>query len=97
VARTAIGVLTTENRKTWSSLRTTLAEAHKTNAHALQLIDDALFIVCLDDAAPADLAQLCANFLCGTYDLAEGVQVGTCTNRWYDKVSTFILIYICIS
>lgn len=106
VARTSIGVLTTENRKTWSRLRQALAE-DRTNAACLRLIDDALFIVCLDDAAPAregaesqrnsygnasgeDLAALCSNFLCGTYDLREGVQVGTCTNRWYDKVCVHV-------
>ena len=33
------------------------------------------------------LAEICANFLCGTYELDGGVQVGTCLNRWYDKVS----------
>ncbi|KAG1719230.1 acyltransferase ChoActase/COT/CPT [Suillus occidentalis] len=89
VARTAIGVLTTENRKTWSSLRHELAE-DKTNAACLRLVDDALFVVCLDDAAPEDLAALCSNFLCGTYDLQEGVQVGTCTNRWYDKLQIIV-------
>lgn len=98
VARHAIGILTTENRRTWSSLRRTLSE-DCTNADCLRIVDDALFIVCLDDATPSrpvadprhhgheDLAALCSNFLCGTYDLREGVQVGTCTNRWYDKVS----------
>ncbi|KAH7885657.1 carnitine acetyl transferase [Phlebopus sp. FC_14] len=90
VARTAIGVLTTENRKTWSSLRRALAE-DRTNAACLRLVDDALFVVCLDDAAPGeDLAALCSNFLCGTYDLREGVQVGTCTNRWYDKLQIIV-------
>ncbi|KAF9222802.1 carnitine acetyl transferase [Gyrodon lividus] len=106
VARTSIGVLTTENRKTWSRLRQTLTE-DRTNAACLRLVDDALFIVCLDDAAPAregvenqlnrrggetgeDLAALCSNFLCGTYDLREGVQVGTCTNRWYDKLQIIV-------
>ena len=80
VARTSIGVLMTENR---------------TNAACP-------IPICLDPAAPAregvenqcnnsnpngeDLAALCSNFLCGTYDLQEGVQVGTRTNRWYDKV-----------
>lgn len=104
VARNAIGVLTTENRKTWSTLRHTLAE-DRTNAACLSLVDDALFVVSLDDAAPArtdggaqankpgsneDLAALCSNFLCGTYDLREGVQVGTCTNRWYDKLQIIV-------
>ncbi|KAG2116272.1 Choline/Carnitine o-acyltransferase-domain-containing protein [Suillus clintonianus] len=104
VARMAIGVLTTENRKTRSSLRHELAQ-DKTNAACLRLVDDALLVVCLDDAAPGrdgvgvrardsekgeDLAALCSNFLCGTYDLQEGVQVGTCTNRWYDKLQIIV-------
>ncbi|KII91956.1 hypothetical protein PLICRDRAFT_38814 [Plicaturopsis crispa FD-325 SS-3] len=89
VARGAIGVLSTENRKTWSSLRATLSK-DKNNAACLQIIDDALFIVCLDDAAPTNLAELCSNFLCGTYGLQNGVQVGTCTNRWYDKLQIIV-------
>lgn len=89
VARSAIGVLSTENRKTWSALRTTL-QRDKTNAQCLQIVDNALFVVALDDAAPDSLAELCANFLCGTYDLKDGVQVGTCTNRWYDKLQIIV-------
>ena len=84
-ARRAIGVLSTENRRIWSSLRKLLAN-DKNNASCLQIVDNALFIVCLDDAAPDNLADLCSNFLCGTYSLQNGEQVGTCTNRWYDKV-----------
>ncbi|EPQ51919.1 acyltransferase ChoActase/COT/CPT [Gloeophyllum trabeum ATCC 11539] len=89
VARTAIGVLSTENRKTWSSLRTTLMK-ERDNAQCLQIIDRALFVVCLDDAAPDTLSELCDNFLCGTYNLANGVQIGTCTNRWYDKLQIIV-------
>ncbi|EGO19260.1 hypothetical protein SERLADRAFT_364059 [Serpula lacrymans var. lacrymans S7.9] len=89
VARTAIGVLSTENRKTWSSLRSALAK-DRTNASCLQIVDESLFVVCLDDAVPVDLADLCSNFLCGTYDLQGGVQVGTCTNRWYDKLQIIV-------
>ncbi|KAJ8591932.1 acyltransferase ChoActase/COT/CPT [Rhizopogon salebrosus TDB-379] len=87
-ARMAIGVFTTENRKTWSSLRRDLSQ-DTANAACLRIVDDALFVVCLDDAAPGrdgvgapsqngengeDLAALCNNFLCGTYQLHEGVQ-----------------------
>jgi len=89
VARNAIGVLSTENRKTWSSLRTSLSK-DRHNASCLQIVDDALFIVCLDDTTPTNLADLCSNFLCGTYDLQAGVQVGTCTNRWYDKLQIIV-------
>lgn len=85
VARNAIGVLSTENRRVWSSLRSALA-SNPNNEACLQIIDNALFVVCLDDASPDNLAELCNNFLCGTYDLKNGIQVGTCTNRWYDKV-----------
>lgn len=85
VARNAVGVLTTENRKVWSGLRITLSRDRR-NAACLRVVDQALFVVCLDDVAPDSLAELCGDFLCGTYRLVGGVQVGTCTNRWYDKV-----------
>ncbi|KAH8824225.1 acyltransferase ChoActase/COT/CPT [Flagelloscypha sp. PMI_526] len=110
VAKNAIGVLTTENRKIWSSHRDELHE-NRNNAKCLEIIDQALFIVCIDDdylssastsssAHPPpygtsgetqqSLAALCANFLCGTYHLENGVQVGTCTNRWYDKLQIIV-------
>ncbi|EJD00440.1 acyltransferase ChoActase/COT/CPT [Fomitiporia mediterranea MF3/22] len=89
VAKSAIGVCSTENRKIWSGLRE-LIQGQKQNAGCLEVVDGALFVVCLDDASPADLAQLCDNFLCGTYDLRNGVQVGTCTNRWYDKLQIIV-------
>ncbi|KAI0318910.1 Choline/Carnitine o-acyltransferase-domain-containing protein [Amylostereum chailletii] len=89
VARNSIGVLSTENRKVWSQLRQTLS-SDRTNASCLHVVDTALFVVCLDDAAPHDLAELCDNFLCGTYEMIDGVQVGTCTNRWYDKLQIIV-------
>ncbi|KAL0572886.1 carnitine O-acetyltransferase yat1 [Marasmius crinis-equi] len=91
VAQNALGVLTTENRKTWSKLRSTIG-SDKHNANCLDIVDKALFIVCLDDHVDLkdDLAQLCGNFLCGTYGLEDGVQVGTCVNRWYDKLQIIV-------
>ncbi|THH19299.1 hypothetical protein EW146_g1840 [Bondarzewia mesenterica] len=89
VARNSIGVLTTENRKIWSSLRNILSRG-RANASCLRVVDSALFVVCLDDTAPENLAELCDNFLCGTYKLDGGVQVGTCTNRWYDKLQIIV-------
>lgn len=91
VARNSIGVLSTENRKTWSHHRHSLAGS-KHNGPCLEIVDSALFVVCLDDAAPDNIAELCANFLCGTYSLTNGIQVGTCTNRWYDKVPISVLL-----
>ena len=92
-ARGAIGVLSTENRKVWSGLRVMLSK-DRHNKQCLEIVDNALFIVCLDDAAPDNLADLCSNFLCGTYNLQDGEQVGTCTNRWYDKVCLFVALWI---
>jgi len=82
-------VLTTENRKVWSGLRSTLSRDRR-NAACLRVVDHALFVVCLDDVVPDSLAELCGNFLCGTYRLVGGVQVGTCTNRWYDKLQIIV-------
>ncbi|KIJ92160.1 hypothetical protein K443DRAFT_135348 [Laccaria amethystina LaAM-08-1] len=89
VARGAIGVLSTENRKIWSGLRVMLGK-DRNNKACLDIVDNALFIVCLDDTASENLADLCSNFLCGTYSLQGGEQVGTCTNRWYDKLQIIV-------
>lgn len=95
VAGSSMGVLTTENRKVWNNLRNIL-RSNEGNKECLQVVDDALFIVCLDDVAPESTSQLCSNFLCGTYQLKDGVQIGTCTNRWYDKVcALFITVVSC--
>jgi carnitine O-acetyltransferase len=83
VAQNAIGLLTTENRKIWSGFRTTLIDSNKNNERCLAVVDSALFVVCLDDDKGIDgVGELCANFLCGGYEMENGVQVGTCTNRW---------------
>jgi carnitine O-acetyltransferase len=87
VAPNALGILTTESRKIWSSMRNQLINANKSSASSLAIIESALFVVCLDDYATEDLGALCGNFLCGSYKLDGGIQTGTCTNRWYDKVS----------
>lgn len=89
VAKSAVGILTTENRKQWAQLRQTL-ESNKTNKACLTIVDEALFVVCLDDTSPDGPAELCNNFLCGTYHLTGSVQTGTCTNRWYDKLQIIV-------
>ncbi|KAL7414063.1 acyltransferase ChoActase/COT/CPT [Mrakia frigida] len=91
VAQGSIGVLSTENRKVWSTIRNhimTPAKGH--NASCLRVVDSALFVVCLDDISPEGVKELCGNFLCGTYKLDKGVQVGTCTNRFYDKLQIIV-------
>jgi carnitine O-acetyltransferase len=61
-----------------------------TNAECLRKVDSALFVVCLDHASPQTLNDLASNTLCGLSRLEKGVQVGTCTNRWYDKLQIIV-------
>ena len=94
-AKTAVGVLSTENRRIWAGLRDHLLkddEHHETppNRESLQIVDSALFVVCLDDAEPIGVAKVAGNVLSGSYRLEDGVQTGTCTNRWYDKLQIIV-------
>ncbi|KAG9241769.1 carnitine acetyl transferas-like protein [Calycina marina] len=90
-AKGAIGVLTTENRKVWSHLRDIMTrDEGSNNADCLGIVDSALFILCLDYSEPLSGADLCGNMLCGTSQVEKGVQIGTCTNRWYDKLQIIV-------
>lgn len=90
-AKGALGVLSTEDRKTWSGLRDILTrEENSNNADSLAIVDSALFVVCLDYSEPDTVAALCQNMLCGTSQIEKGVQIGTCTNRWYDKLQIIV-------
>jgi carnitine O-acetyltransferase len=90
-AKGALGVLSTENRKVWSGLRDIMTkDPASNNAECLNIVDTALFVLCLDDTEPSNTSELCANMLCGTSEVIKGVQVGTCTNRWYDKLQIIV-------
>lgn len=90
-AKGALGILSTENRKTWSGLRDVLTkEEGSNNADCLGIVDSALFMLCLDYTEPATAPALCQNMLCGTNDVVKGVQIGTCINRWYDKLQIIV-------
>ncbi|GAA5913434.1 choline/carnitine O-acyltransferase [Sporobolomyces salmoneus] len=89
VAQAALGVLSTERRATWAEQRQHIAK-NMGNAMCLEVLDKALFVVCLDDSNPETASELCSNMLCGTYKLEQGVQVGTCTNRYYDKLQIIV-------
>ncbi|KAI4184529.1 MAG: hypothetical protein L6R41_004680 [Letrouitia leprolyta] len=90
-AKGALGVLSTENRKTWAGLRDVLTrDEDSNNAECLSIVDSALFVLCLDYTEPRTGAELCGNMLCGTSEVVKGVQIGTCTNRWYDKMQIIV-------
>ena len=90
-AKGALGVLSTENRKTWAGLRDVLTrDENSSNAECLSIVDSALFILCLDYTEPKTGAEICKNVLCGTNEVVKGIQIGTCTNRWYDKLQIIV-------
>lgn len=64
----------------------------ETNKTALRVIDSALFILVLDDFLPPDVHAAAANMLHGTNELKglETMQVGSCLNRWYDKMQLIV-------
>lgn len=73
------GILTTAPRDDWTAARATLAK-DATNAASLKTIDDALFVVALDDSAPATRAAEARTMLFG-----DG------RSRWFDKSFTLIV------
>jgi carnitine O-palmitoyltransferase 2 len=76
-AQASVAALTSESRDAWAALRPELAA---TNGAQLRAVDDALFVVALDDsAAPsndneADASAAGRTFLCGD-----------ARSRWFDK------------
>ncbi|KAK9468345.1 acyltransferase ChoActase/COT/CPT [Lipomyces arxii] len=102
-AKGAVGVLTAENRRIWAQVRDVLSQSESgddssvssdneqsNNHECLQIVDSALFILCLDYSSPQTASELAMNMLCGTSVVEKGVQVGTCTNRWYDKLQIIV-------
>lgn len=91
-AKSAVGVLTTENRRVWANLREVLTRdgPNSNNSECLRIIDTALFILCLDSVSPTTGSEMSMNMLCGTNVVEKGVQIGTCTNRWYDKLQIIV-------
>lgn len=76
----AVGSLTSENRDVWTAARKNLLDAHAANRTALETIQSASFVVCLDDAAPVTLEERAHQYWHG-----DG------QNRWYDKPLQFIV------
>mmetsp|Transcript_9705 Transcript_9705/g.17087 ORF Transcript_9705/g.17087 Transcript_9705/m.17087 type:complete len:705 (+) Transcript_9705:168-2282(+) len=86
VADEAIGVLTTETRTTWARYRNEIEQVSSENAAALKAIDEAIFVLCLDQLAP-----VVENALRGSSCISnDGVEVGTCMSRWYDKLQLIV-------
>lgn len=70
----ALGALTAMKRATWGVVRQGIVALDPENVRCLDLLDSALFVVCLDETAPANIEAASQNTLHG-----DG------KNRWFDK------------
>lgn len=70
-SNTPFGVFTTENRRVWSNIRDYIKNDNdQKNWKNLQIIDSALFVICLDDIIiEEDNDTLVKSMLCGTSDI----------------------------
>lgn len=76
----AVGALASENRDIWTDARQVLLNASPKNKAALEAIESASFVVCLDDATPVTLEERAHQYWHG-----DG------QNRWNDKPLQFIV------
>ena len=89
-SKKAVGLLTTENQKVWSHCRSILVHEGLKNGRNFGIIDSSLFVLCLDDNSPESKSDVCKNMICGSNIVENGGQVGTCMNRWYDKLALIV-------
>lgn len=75
-----VGVLTVADRDHWAAARKTLVAADPANEQALQEIESAGFVICLDDAKPVTLEERAHQYWHG-----DG------SNRWFDKPLQFVV------
>ena len=97
-----IGVFTSLPRSQWAVIRHEICDYNEAvNIPTLRMIDSALFILVLDDYVPTNIHMAAANMLHGTNlrsDHGGGggdihhapLQIGTCLNRWYDKLQLIV-------
>ena len=76
----SVGILTSENRDVWTDAREILLEASPKNKAAIEAIQSASFVVCLDDASPVTLEERAHQYWHG-----DGA------NRFFDKPLQFIV------
>lgn len=84
----SLAVFTTESKTNWKLARQRLELTNKEN---MGLIDSALFVVCLDSESPSSDLEKIQFIAHGTNKVdSNGSQIGTCINRYYDKLNLVI-------
>lgn len=93
VFKPSVSSLTTESRSQWQECRK-LLQSNEKNKENLELIDSSLIIVNLDlnSFIINDEKVNYLNICHGTSNIDEttGIQKGSCTSRWYDKLQLLI-------
>jgi carnitine O-acetyltransferase len=77
---TSVGHLTTKARAEWAASRQALLACGPGNAAALDLVETALFCLCLEDFPPKDTLHACDQLL-----------HGDSANRWFDKALSVVV------
>lgn len=75
-----VGVLTSLPRDAWAEARVLLKVLSPVNSSSLDIIERALFVLCLDDVQPENIEAMSENML-----------VGDGRSRWFDKGMQFIV------
>lgn len=75
-----VGALTAGDRDSWAQNRMFLQQLHPDNVRSLALVEDAMFVLVMDDASPSNRQEV----------LTECLK-GDCTNRWIDKSYSLIV------
>ena len=77
---TAVGHLTTKARAEWAASRQALLDCDPGNAGKLDVVETALFCLCLEDATPE-----------GPREASDLLLHGDSGNRWFDKALSLIV------
>jgi len=75
-----LGLLTTMPRDAWAESRAALLQISTNNKKAMTVVEEAAFVLCLDESNPAEITQISKQLLHG-----EG------RNRFFDKSLQFIV------
>ncbi|KAI1317088.1 beta-ketoacyl synthase domain-containing protein [Xylariaceae sp. FL0255] len=74
------GILTTDFRDTWAVNRESIIAINESNSVYFQTIEEATFVVCLDEGKPETNEEM----------VAQGI-AGDGFNRWFDKTMQFVV------
>ncbi|MGH3751676.1 MAG: choline/carnitine O-acyltransferase [Pseudonocardiaceae bacterium] len=77
---TSVGHLTTKARAEWAASRQALLDCDYGNAELLDVVETALFCLCLEDTTPSGALEACDQLLHGDSG-----------NRWFDKALSLIV------